>query len=105
MNTIKTELGIVCDCGSAALRTLRTTREHGYIVRRRKCRVCGQRMTTTERPVNDAPPNVTATCSALLQFSIGQIQRSLELLTDPAGGTVGEPQNSRHELSEPTRRR
>ena len=44
--------GILCpDCGCRDLRVLRTERQPGgRIMRRRACRHCGRRVTTYERP-------------------------------------------------------
>ena len=78
-----TDSGIVCVCGSTDLHVLRTTASTGYIVRRRECAACGQRITTVERPVHTPP----ATGSGLLQISIGQIRQSLDLLADLYSGT------------------
>ena len=85
----KTTTGIVCVCGSADMHVLRTTASAGYIIRRRKCAACGERTTTVERPIHDAP----ATGSGLVQISIGQIRASLDLLADLASGNSAEPKN------------
>lgn len=88
MKTITT--GIACSqCGSADMCVLRTTASAGYIIRRRKCAACGQRLTTVERPIHTPP----ATGSGLVQISIGQIRASLDLLADLASGNSAEPQN------------
>jgi len=99
----KTECGIECSCGSTDSHILRTTNQRGYIVRRRECLDCGARTTTVERPINEAPPDVTATCSALLETSIGQIADALRLFGDASGGTLGKPAFSPHDFSKPTR--
>ena len=83
-----TTSGIGCQCGSTDMHVLRTTASAGYIIRRRKCK-CGQRLTTVERPIHDAP----ATGSGLVQISIGQIRASLDLLADLASGNSAEPKN------------
>lgn len=77
-----TTTGIVCDCGAAELRVLRTTASAGFIIRRRECSACGRRVTTVERRIDTAP----ATGSGLFQISIGQIRQSLDLLADLASG-------------------
>ena len=87
--TSSTTSGIGCQCGSPDLHVLRTTASAGYIIRRRKCATCGQRLTTVERPIHDAP----ATGSGLVQISIGQIRASLDLLADLASGNSAEPKN------------
>lgn len=98
------ENGIVCSCGSTGWNVLHTEKRRGHILRRRECRVCRQRTTTIEKRVGDAPPSLTATCSDLLQISMGQIQKSLELLGGRSGESVGEPKDSRHELPQLHRR-
>jgi len=87
--TALTTAGIVCKCGSADMRVLRTTASAGYIIRRRKCAACGQRITTSERAIHTPP----ATGSGLLKISIGQIRESLDLLADLASGNSAEPKN------------
>lgn len=79
--------GIRCDCGSSDLHVLRTTGAAGYIIRRRQCAACGQRLTTVERPIHVAP----ATRSGLLKLSIGQIRASLDLLADLSSDTDHTP--------------
>ena len=83
-----TTSGIGCQCGST-MHVLRTTAAAGYIIRRRKCATCGQRLTTVERPIHDPP----ATRSGVLHISIGQIRASLDLLADLASGNSAEPKN------------
>lgn len=80
--TSTTGTGIVCSCGSAELRVVRTTPARGFIVRRRQCVACGARITTTEREIHTAP----ATNSGLATLSIGQIRESLDLLADLTSG-------------------
>jgi len=44
--------GLQCTrCGCRLFAVISSTRRPGYILRRRKCRHCGKRVTTTERPV------------------------------------------------------
>ena len=81
--------GIACSCGSFNTKVLRTTASAGYIVRRRECASCGERITTTEREIHTPP----ATRSVLTEISIGQIRASLDLLADLASGNSAEPKN------------
>jgi hypothetical protein len=99
----QTERGIACSCGSSELHVVRTTRERGYIVRRKECRVCGHRVTTIERRVGDPTPDLTATCSGLVANSIGQLERTLRLLADSAGGLDALPKNFGHAISDQPR--
>ena len=43
--------GIVCVCGSTDFAVIRTTATRGGILHRRRCSLCGARLTTRERPI------------------------------------------------------
>lgn len=81
-----TRAGIVCSCGSAEFHVVRTTPSKGGILRRRECCVCGQRLTTKERPVCGVAVNMPTT-------SIGQLATSIAFSTDRPVGNSAEPQN------------
>lgn len=66
--------GIVCACGSADFTVVRTTATRDGILRRRRCSLCGQRLTTRERPICSARANTPAT-------GVGQIANSLTLVS------------------------
>lgn len=73
--------GIACDaCGSCDLRVVRTVPAIGHVTRRLKCRACGERTTTVERSVSDAPPAAGAIGAGLLSDSIGQLLQSIQIL-------------------------
>jgi transcriptional regulator NrdR family protein len=85
--------GIVCECGSET-RVIRTTPAHGYTTRRRECPSCGKRLTTVERPIQDAPPSATAISDGLLATSIGQIAESVRQLQLLSGITPADPHDA-----------
>ena len=64
--------GIVCVCGSSDFAVIRTTATRGGILRRRRCSLCGQRLTTRERPICSGQANTPAT-------SVGQLANSITL--------------------------
>lgn len=92
----KRETGFRCpDCGGC-MRCVRTLPAAGVTTRRRQCPACKAKITTVEKPVNRAVP--TATASAEVALSIGDLLRTLGLTPADLGGSVslpvGEP---RHE--------
>ncbi len=70
----KNSRGIPCGkCGMRVSRVLRTTVEDGYIVRRRECKACRSRYTTTERiPGGKLPADMQG-----IAISVGQLCKSL----------------------------
>jgi len=76
--------GIQCpECKAFGLKVIRTTPGDGFQLRRLVCQ-CGHRLTTCERPYNQAAPSLTAIDNALRSISIGQLLESVELLRGKA---------------------
>lgn len=64
----KIKFGFFCRCGASNFHVLRTTLAKGRILRRRECTACGERITTSERPICSVVANTPATGIGQLAF-------------------------------------
>ena len=71
--------GILCACGAELNSVHRTVKQRGYIMRQRRCTVCGTLETTVERKFRDPSPGTAATRSAVERDRITQLK---EILTE-----------------------
>ena len=63
-----TTTGIVCVCGSKDFAVIRTTATRGGILRRRRCSLCGQRLTIAGTPFDDKGMAAVAEIKHLRDF-------------------------------------